>query len=80
MGEPIEAVGWSVDEGMGDHATVAMIVVKGGGALGLAQVGGTRRTHFMGRPQQGQVGTPAEGDRSGVGSAAAAPTSRGTPV
>ena len=62
IGEPIKVVGWSVDEGIGNHATVAMIVVKGGGALGLAQVGGTRRTHFMGWPQHGQVGTPTDGD------------------
>jgi len=59
-------VGWSVDEGIGDHAIEAMILVKGGGALGLPQVGGTRRTHFMGWPQQGQVGTRAEGGGSGV--------------
>ena len=80
MGEATEAVRGTGNEWIGDHATTAMILVQGGGARGLAQAGGRRKTDFMGWPQHGQVGVLAAGEGTGERSAAAAPTCSGMPV
>ena len=61
-----------------DHAAVAFIA-DNGGPRGRRQADGTRSTHFMGRPQHGQVGMPAEGAGTGE-SSAGAPINNGIPV